>query len=291
MTAASLIDAIITHQINQTAEGGRNPDMVANSRGEPPRTLDRLFQSFHREQPQQQQQQPQQPPQQPDNGERSPPVINVDLDGSDQMSKNLTVKELTDTVISHDFNSGRFYHVQDARRRPKEPKRSGTPHDERHIIRIAQQKWNVEPVSPPETNHWAEQKVTKTPKKLPQFVYLISLQNYRRYQQPQSHISALDYVKNRIVEVMRTEDDKKEQLQAQQQQQQPDQQPQDKERSADSPGEMVIDEEKHDDQPSPQPVVQQQQQQAQQAYGGQYAGDAQPKPLLSEQYEPLSDED
>lgn len=82
--------------------GGRG-EVVSNSR-EPPRPGDRLFQSFHRDQPA--------PPQPDNNGERSPSVISVDLD-SDSTSKNLTIKDLADTVISHDF-SGRqpagYYH-------------------------------------------------------------------------------------------------------------------------------------------------------------------------------------
>lgn len=266
LTAASLIDAIITHQINQTTEGGR--EVVTNTR-EPPRPSDRLFQGFHREQPTQQE----------NNGERSPPVINVDLD-SDQMGKNMTVKELTDSVISHDFQTRQqnpMYHYQDSvneqwkrrmhqQQQKESGKRSATPQqDERQIIRIAQpQKYHVEPVSPPENNHWSEQ-------------------NYRKYQQPQSHISALDYVKNRIVEAMRTEDDKKE-----------GQDPQQEKDRSDSPGEMVIDEEKHDSAAE----FSAQQQQFNYPYvahkdtnAADNARQVEPKPLLSEQYEPLSDED
>lgn len=256
ITAATLIDAIITHQINQTAEGGR--EVVQNAR-EPPRPSDRLFQSFHREQPSAQD----------NNGERSPPVINVDLE-SEQMNKNLTVKELTDTVISHDFGARQqqsFYHMQDAmgeqwkRRMQQKDKQQ----DERQIIRMAQPQKYHEPVSPSENNHWSEH-------------------NFRRYQQPQSHISALDYVKNKIVEVMRTEDDKKEAPEMQH--------PSEKDR--DSPGEMVIDEEKHEGEFGGQ---QQQQGSFPFAYvphkdtANDGSRNVEPKPLLSEQYEPLSDED
>ncbi|XP_025835153.1 mediator of RNA polymerase II transcription subunit 15-like isoform X1 [Agrilus planipennis] len=304
LTAASLIDAIITHQINQTAEGGQS---VPNSR-EPARASDRLFQSFTREQAaaalvQQQQQQAAQ--QQQDNGERPPSVISVDLDGDTANSKSLTIKELADTVIAHDFGAAAaaarqsaacgptYYHhphhdawKRHVQQKEQEGKRSITPHDERQIIRIAQaQKYHVEPVSPPESNHWSEQ-------------------NYRRYQQQQqlqqqqqqqqqqqSHnMSALDYVKNRIVEVMRTEDDKKEV--------QDGVNMHDKDRS-DSPGDMVIDEEKHESE-------QQHQQPPTGAYGSysymthkqsdnagvnDAARNVEPKPLLSAQYEPLSDED
>ncbi|KAK9751775.1 hypothetical protein QE152_g4752 [Popillia japonica] len=263
LTAANLIDAIITHQINQS-ESAR--EVVSNSR-EPPRASDRLFQSFHREQPQ------------PDNnGERSPSVISVDLD-SDPVNKNLTVKELTDSVISHDFNTRQPYYTHQEslneqwkrRLQQREEKRSGTPQqppqsqDERQIIRIAQpQKYPVEPVSPPENNHWQEQ-------------------NYRRYPQqtqPQPHISALDYVKNRIVEVMRTEDDKKDTHSAHDR--------------SDSPGEMVIDEEKHENEFQPQPH------QPQSGFTYNYVKDNstandnarnEPEPLLDSKYEPLSDED
>lgn len=260
LTTAHLIDAIITHQINQS-ENAR--EVVSNSR-EPPRVSDRLFQSFHREQPQ------------PDNnGERSPSVISVDLE-SDTVNKNLTVKELTDSVISHDFNTRQSYYAHQEtlqeqwkrRLQQREEKRSGTPQqqpqsqDERQIIRIAQpQKYPVEPVSPPENNHWPEQ-------------------NYRRYPQqtqPQPHLSALDYVKNRIVEVMRTEDDKKETHQSHDR--------------SDSPGEMVIDEEKHENEFQPQ---------SQSGFTYNYVKDNstandnarnEPEPLLDSKYEPLSDED
>ncbi|XP_060534175.1 uncharacterized protein LOC132706710 [Cylas formicarius] len=278
MTAASLIDAIITHQINQTAEGGRGGEVIANSR-EPPRAGDLLFQGFHRD-----------PPNQDNNGEQRPSsVISVDLDGADVINKNLTVKELTDSVISHDFGArpGAYYHLQQQQQQQEnvneqwkrrmqqhkeESKRAATPQqqqqqDERQIIRIAQaQKYHVEPVSPPDNNHhWSEQQQ----------------QNYRRYAQPQSHISPLDYVKNRIAEVMRTEEDKKEAQDVHAQHHH-----QDKERS-DSPGDMVIDEEKHEN----DYAQQQQQQQGGYAYSYDGARNNEPKPLLSAQYEPLSDED
>lgn len=173
LTAASLIDAIITHQINQTAEGSR--EVVNNPREQ--RASDILFQNFHRGDPQQTPQSQQQPPENTDGG-RPPSVISVDLDG-DSINKNLTVKELTDSVISHDFGAARqanYYHLQEnmneqwkrriqQQQQHKEDKRSQTPQqqqDERQIIRIAQpqQKYHlerVEPVSPPENNHWSDQ--------------------------------------------------------------------------------------------------------------------------------------
>ncbi|KAL1502524.1 hypothetical protein ABEB36_007656 [Hypothenemus hampei] len=268
MTAASLIDAIITHQINQTAESGRG-DVVPNAR-EPPRAGDLLFQGFQRDPP----------VSQDNNGMRPPSIINVDLD-NDGINKNLTVKELTDSVISHDFSTrpSAYYHLQETEQwkrrmqQKEDSKRSATPQqagqpqqDERQIIRIVQpQKYHHEPLSPPENNHWSEQ-------------------NYRRYPQPQSHMSPLDYVKNRIVEVMRTEDDKKELQDAHQ----------DKDRS-DSPGDMVIDEEKHEGDQHPQPS-----RTPQTGYpyayvhkdgGNENMRNNEPKPLLSAQYEPLSDED
>nr|XP_023022666.1 uncharacterized protein LOC111510921 [Leptinotarsa decemlineata] len=276
LTAASLIDAIITHQINQTAEGGR--EVVQNTREQ--RAGDLLFQKFHRG--------GDPPPQQgQDNGERPPSVISVDLDG-DSVNKNLTVKELTDSVISHDFSSRQtnYYHLQEnmneqwkrriQQQQHNEDKRSQTPlQDERQIIRIAQpQKYHierVEPVSPPENSHWTEQ-------------------TYRRYPQNQPHMSPLDYVKNRIVEVMRTEDDKKDSQDCSH--------PQDKDRS-DSPGDMVIDEEKHENdfgqQQQQQPTSQQQSGFYSFVHKDSTASDNsrnnEPKPLLSAQYEPLSDED
>lgn len=171
LTAASLIDAIITHQINQTAEGPR--EVVSNSREQ--RAGDLLFQNFHRVEPPLQQQSSLE-----NVGDRPPSVISVDLDG-DSVNKNLTVKELTDSVISHDFGAPRqpnYYHLpenmneqwkrriqqQQQQQQHKDDKRSQTPQqqDERQIIRIAQpqQKYHldrVEPVSPPENNHWSEQ--------------------------------------------------------------------------------------------------------------------------------------
>lgn len=278
LTAASLIDAIITHQINQTSEGGR--EIITNSR-EPMRPGDLLFQGFHRGDPPP-------PPNQDNSRDRPPSVISVDLD-SDAVNKNLTVKELTDSVISHDFNTrqptSNYYQMHDnvneqwkrrmqqQQQQKEESKRSATPQqqqDERQIIRIAQsQKYHVEPVSPPENNHWNEQ-------------------NFRRYQQPQSHMSPLDYVKNRIVEVMRTEDDKKEPQEGSHSQE--------KERS-DSPGEMVIDEEKHENDFSAQQQSSQQQSSFSYSYvhkestANDNSRNNEPKPLLSAQYEPLSDEE
>ncbi|CAG9833249.1 unnamed protein product [Diabrotica balteata] len=269
LTAASLIDAIITHQINQTAEGNR--EVVNNTREQ--RAGDLLFQKFHREEPASQNIQ--------DNGEKSPLTINVDVDG-DTLNKNLTVKELTDSVISHDFNARQpYYHIQENmneqwKRRIQqhnEDKRSQTPlQDERHVIRITQPQQKsmekMEPVSPPESNNWSEQ-------------------NYRKYPtNQQSHMSPLDYVKNRIVEVMRTEDDNKKDLQEEAHSQEKD--------LSDSPGEMVIDEEKHENDFNQQQTSQ---------HGGFYSfvhkettasetsPNNEPKPLLSSQYEPLSDED
>ncbi|XP_050513281.1 uncharacterized protein LOC114330824 isoform X1 [Diabrotica virgifera virgifera] len=270
LTAASLIDAIITHQINQTAEGNR--EVVNNTREQ--RAGDLLFQKFHRGEPSPQNIQ--------DNGEKSPLAINVDVDG-DTLNKNLTVKELTDSVISHDFNARQpYYHMQEnmneqwkrrIQQQQNEDKRSQTPlQDERHVIRITQPQQKpmekMEPVSPPESNNWSEQ-------------------NYRKYPpNQQSHMSPLDYVKNRIVEVMRTEDDNKKDLQEEAHSQEKD--------LSDSPGEMVIDEEKHENDFNQQQTSQ---------HSGFYSfvhkettasdnsQNNEPKPLLSSQYEPLSDED
>lgn len=179
LTAASLIDAIITHQINQS-EGNRS-EVVQNAR-EATRPGDRLFQGFHRGEQPPPPQQPPAPIPQDNNGERSPSVISVDLDGDTTVSKSMTVKELADSVINLDFNSrpppsAGYYHrpqesVNETWKRQMQQqqavkdeaaKRAGTPQqqpqqDERQIIRIAQgQKYHVEPVSPPETNHWPDQ--------------------------------------------------------------------------------------------------------------------------------------
>lgn len=275
LTAASLIDAIITHQINQSAEGGGR-EVVQNNR-EPPRPGDRLFQSFHRDQP----------PQQPENnGERSPSIISVDLD-PEPTNKNMTVKDITDSVISMDFSQRpNVYYRQDnveewKRRMQKEDKRAATPQtDERQIIRIAQpQPQKYQPVSPPENNHWQEQ------------------HDFRRYAQsqshPQSHISALDYVNHRIVEVMRTEGDKRDDKEVHGE----------KDRS-DSPGDMVIDEDKHDVEFTQQAsnfsypysvlnlhTVSQVPTENKNAPSNESSRPNEPKPVLSAQYEPLSDED
>lgn len=269
LTAASLIDAIITHQINQSAEGG-NREIVQNNR-EPPRPGDRLFQSF---------QQPE------NNGERSPSIISVDLVDAEPQNKNMTVKDITDSVISMDFSQRpQVYYRQDnveewKRRMQKEEKRSVTPQtDERQIIRIAQPQ-KYQPVSPPENNHWQEHDFRR-------FAQPQSQQSH-----PQSHISALDYVKHRIVEVMRTEDDKRDEKEGHV----------DKDRS-DSPGDMVIDEDKQEfnQQAStfaypysalnvqhgvgPVPT------ENKSAPSNETTRPNEPKPLLSAQYEPLSDED
>lgn len=274
LTAASLIDAIITHQINQSADGGGR-EVVQNNR-EPPRPGDRLFQGF---------QQPE------NNGERSPSIISVDLEAEPQ--KNMTVKDITDSVISMDFSQRApvYYHRQQQenedwkRRMQKEEKRAATPQtsDERQIIRIAQpQKYQaVSPVSP-ENNHWGQES-----------------HDFRRFappqaqSHPQSHISALDYVKHRIVEVMRTEDDKRESKSPHN----------DKDRS-DSPGDMVIDEDKQDftqtsNFPYPYSALNVQSvshvssndNKSAQNNDTSNSRTNEPKPLLSAQYEQLSDED
>ncbi|KAK9874310.1 hypothetical protein WA026_002662 [Henosepilachna vigintioctopunctata] len=163
-------------------------------------------------------------------------------------------------------------HQQQHPQQHQQPQQQLQQQDERQIIRMAQpSKYHVEPVSPPENNHWVDP-------------------NFRRFQPqpPQSHMSPLDYVKNRIVEVMRTEDDKKDNQEIR---------PNEKDRS-DSPGDMVIDEEKNETEY--QSTASQQPQNAYSSYpfvhkdisvNDPNSRSNEPKPLLSAQYEPLSDED
>ncbi|XP_024867406.1 uncharacterized protein LOC112451782 [Temnothorax curvispinosus] len=208
LTAASLIDAIITHQINQSVD---NSSASGSSANQPARAGDRLFQGFQRE------------TQQEPNGIAHSPAGEGSGGGSGGSGSNkaITFGEHVDHVVSKDYNtphsSYRSYGYQVSedqwkRRKINEPDSVKTG-DERQIIRVAQQQQtqqhqssgkqqyhSVEPVSPPEatTNHYGRRfyesstatSTSGTPSNKPH------------------QISPFDYVKNKIVEVMRTEDDK-----------------------------------------------------------------------------------
>ncbi|XP_029663712.1 protein split ends-like isoform X2 [Formica exsecta] len=221
LTAASLIDAIITHQINQ---GVDNASASGSSTNQPTRAGDRLFQGFHRETPQE------------PNGIAHSPAGEGSGGGASGngsgCSKAMTLGEHVEHIISKDYgpphSSYRPYGYpisedQWKRRKHNEPDSVKTG-DERQIIRVAQQQQqqqqtqqqqqqtqqhqssgkqqyhSVEPLSPPETtaNHYGRRfyepstatSTSGTPSNKPH------------------QISPFDYVKNKIVEVMRTEDDK-----------------------------------------------------------------------------------
>ena len=212
LTAASLIDAIITHQINQ---GVDNANASGSSTNQPTRAGDRLFQGFQRETPQE------------PNGIAHSPASEGNGGGASGngsgCSKAMTLGEHVEHIISKDYGpphtSYRYgYPISEDqwKRRKHEPDSVKTG-DERQIIRVAQQQQQtqqqqqhqssgkqqyhtVEPVSPPETtaNHYGRRfyepstatSTSGTPSNKPH------------------QISPFDYVKNKIVEVMRTEDDK-----------------------------------------------------------------------------------
>ncbi|XP_044739658.1 uncharacterized protein LOC123301011 isoform X2 [Chrysoperla carnea] len=280
LTAASLIDAIITHQINQCGDSNTIP-RGGDANMQQSRPGDRLFQGFHNPSvlennngnhhhspgggP---------PPGQPSGG-----IINVDLDSENSPQQKLTVKDFADSVINRDFNAPRGGSAGGQSYYQHKPPTA----DERQIIRVAQQKqYHASPPPPPRSTSYI-------------------------HSQPHSQLSAFDYMKHRIVEVMRTEDDKRDDPKQSEHKSAVGGQA-----SAESPGEMVIDESKHEsssvtptnfsNQPPPQFA----------AYSyntlvGQHNvvnkvdittsssnennRQAEPKPLMSAQYEPLSDED
>lgn len=198
------------------------------------------------------------------------------------------------------------------RKRNSEPEKSA---DERQIIRVAQQKqpssqsqqshqsksqssYHSEPVSPPEpaTNHYQQRRSLYEPSS-----------HATTTPTSKSHLSPLDYVKNRIVEVMRNDDDK-----SSLGDRNGGSGGNDKDDKADnSPsGEMVIDESPNQGQPTPQaqtptPATFQYPFNALSVHAGPppapppsgggtsitVVKSEEPAPLLSAQYEPLSDED
>uniref|UniRef100_A0A1B6DW30 Nuclear receptor corepressor 1 n=1 Tax=Clastoptera arizonana TaxID=38151 RepID=A0A1B6DW30_9HEMI len=185
LTAASLIDAIITHQINQTSNEGQV--QVSGGGNIPPpqqttRPGDRLFQGFHRDD-------------QEANGKLSP-MKTTGVAGSPEgkqsqnvgMGGTLTLGEHIESIISKDYPQSRHqqFHSYEPQswklRRTFQQKemeqaqqaQSREKSEERNIVRI---------VGPPSPNR------------------------PRYYPEPPVPLSPLDYVKNRIAEVMRTSEE------------------------------------------------------------------------------------
>jgi len=177
LTAASLIDAIITHQINQTSEAGVTSGAANTNTSAPPRPADRLFQGFHRDGPEA-------------NGKLSPlKAGGHSMTGSpDPKQGSITLGEHIESIINKDYpptsRHAQFqgYEPQAWKLRralqQKELDQSQNlreKNDERNIVRMA---------GPPSPS-------SRT----------------RFYEPPAVPISPLDYVKNRIVEVMRTSEE------------------------------------------------------------------------------------
>ncbi|XP_011702384.1 PREDICTED: nuclear receptor corepressor 1, partial [Wasmannia auropunctata] len=223
LTAASLIDAIITHQINQPARTD-NANASGSSANQPARAGDRLFQGFHRE------------IQQEPNGIAHSPAGEGSGGGNGGSgngsggNKAITLGEHVDHIVSKDYGpphssyrSYTGYQISEDqwKRRKLNETDSVKTGDERQIIRVAQQQHtqqqqqqqqqhqssgkqqyhSVEPVSPPEatTNHYA--------RRLYDSSTATSTSGTPSNKSHSTQISPLDYVKNRIVECMRTEDE------------------------------------------------------------------------------------
>ncbi|KYM98298.1 Nuclear receptor corepressor 2 [Cyphomyrmex costatus] len=218
LTAASLIDAIITHQINQSVE---NPGASGSSANQPARAGDRLFQGFHREN----QQEPNGIAHSPA-GEGSGGGNGGSGNGSGS-NKAITLGEHVDHIVSKDYGpphssyrSYAGYQISEDqwKRRKINETDSVKTGDERQIIRVAQQQHtqqqhqssgkqqyhSVEPVSPPEatTNHYARRLYDSSTA-----TSTSGTPSNKSHSTPYD-VSPFDYVKNKIVEVMRTEDDK-----------------------------------------------------------------------------------
>ncbi|XP_020277995.1 uncharacterized protein LOC109851876 isoform X2 [Pseudomyrmex gracilis] len=222
LTAATIIDAIITHQINQGSN--ENSGGSGSSANQPTRAGDRLFQGFHRET----QQEPNGIAHSPA-GEGSGSGNAASGNGSGGSKTAMTVGEHVDRIVSKDYathqssylRSYTTYQIEESswkRRKLNEsdPVKSGDEmmraftrqqfeqtqqqQQQQHQSSGKQQHHSVEPVSPPEatTNHYGRHfyesstatSSSGTPSNKPH------------------QISPFDYVKNKIVEVMRTEDDK-----------------------------------------------------------------------------------
>ncbi|XP_011313369.1 nuclear receptor corepressor 1 isoform X2 [Fopius arisanus] len=315
LTAASLIDAIITHQINQSFKSTSGAPTANN---QPTRPGDRLFQGFHRDNPAEPNGVAHSPAAESSGGNSGPPSEPL-RDG-----KSITLGEHVEHIVTKDFcpphasyRSYPGYPLADDQWKRRDPEaESGKPGDERQIIRVSQgqqqsqvpqqaqqpptsvakQFHSVEPVSPPEAtqNHYARR------------FYESATATTTSATPPKPHLSPLDYVKNKIVEVMRTSEDDKTTGSGERNSGNGTADKDDK--PAESPsGEMVIDE-------SPNPPTQQPPPAPTTFYPfsalGVHTGpppapppptsgsttvtkseQLEPAPHLSAQYEPLSDED
>lgn len=228
LTAASLIDAIITHQINQSVEN-------TGGNSQPQRPGDRLFQGFHREVPAEPNGMAHSPAGEGNGGNSGAGGAS----GNGSGNKPITLGEHVDHIVSKDYGpphssyrsySGYQISEDQWKRRKANESDSVKAGDERQIIRVTQQQsqqqqqqqhqqqqhqqqhqqaassvgkqqfHSVEPVSPPEagTNHYGRRLYETT-----------TATSTSGAPSNKPHLSPLDYVKNKIVEVMRTSEDDK----------------------------------------------------------------------------------
>ncbi|XP_018902999.2 uncharacterized protein Smr isoform X4 [Bemisia tabaci] len=204
LTAASLIDAIITHQINQTSDSG------PQGHGNQPlgsRAGDRLFQSVHRD-----------GPQQTENGKLSPMKPPLTASPDKEPQRLITLGDHIDAIINKDF----------AQPRTPTPQQVYPGYEPQawKLRRVLQQK-EIEAAAAANARDKNEERN----------VVRVAGQIYYSTEQP---LSPLDYVKNRIVEVMRTSEEDSN----------------NKSRSDGSPsggGDMMMDESDSQRHPSPRP--------------------------------------
>ncbi|XP_024086197.1 nuclear receptor corepressor 1 isoform X2 [Cimex lectularius] len=216
LTAASLIDAIITHQINQSSDSqttSTSSGTANTQQSQPTRPGDRLFQSFHREcnesngkisplkgnvynskeevsKQQQQQQQPQQ--QQPQHQQQQPPTSQQQQQQSQQQSQQQQSQQPQPPPSHHVVTTS--VHIAHQQVLPPNEHmdvyNSGPPQGMRSVLYhgFDPQTWKLRRALQPkdvEQNH-------------PSMPYS---------SEPPVPLSPLDYVKNRIAEVMRTSEE------------------------------------------------------------------------------------
>ncbi|XP_034945061.1 uncharacterized protein Smr isoform X3 [Chelonus insularis] len=323
LTAASLIDAIITHQINQSfkSTGGS-----AASSNQPTRPGDRLFQSFHREN----QPEPNGVAHSPANegsGNNREPAAEIPREG-----KTITLSDHVDHIVTKEYGApphapyrsypGYSISEDQWKRREGAELETVKSTDERQIIRVSQtqqqppppqpssqsqppptsvskQFHSVEPVSPPDAtaNHYARR-----------FYEATTATTTSGAPVNKPHLSPLDYVKNKIVEVMRTSEDDKSGGTGERISGNGNADKDDKPSESPSGGEMVIDESPNQPQPPPSapttfypfsalgvhtgpPPAPPPPTSASTTVAKTEQMQSEPAPLLSAQYEPLSDED
>jgi len=257
LTAASLIDAIITHQISQTAtdppsrDGHRPPFFPARD--------------LHQD----------------NNGKsHSPNVINIDLDSDRNrnpvLTKSITIGELTDSIITKDYSSSPFLplrqpsYMQQFRPESTElwkmnrrlSQKDGIPSSQPQPAQQLPPPTSHSQSKAPSNSKMAIHEInsntrSSSPRTAKSYHESITPPENYHYSSAHSRIPsqqsagpqfALDcYVKNRIVEAMRTEDDKRSD-DLSEQRRTPQSQPSSsghhsKELDRSTPGEMVIDEE------------------------------------------------